>query len=203
MKTLNRNQFIAMKIGKLNNEIVLDIGCRDKIFKKYLMGSYKYVGIDYNPEDENSDFINYNLEKGLPENLGKIDIINAADVLEHIDNIHDLFCNCFEIANKKIAIALPNMAYYKFRINFFFRGEMSDKYKFFAKKKVDRHKWVTTYFNNLKFVNENTPKSWKIRHYDYIFQRKRNFILFYFEKLCSRFFPKLFVYENIFIIEKN
>ena len=37
MKTLNRNQFIAMKIGKLNNEIVLDIGCRDKIFKKYLI----------------------------------------------------------------------------------------------------------------------------------------------------------------------
>ena len=33
MKTLNRNQFIAMKIGKLNNEIVLDIGCRDKILK--------------------------------------------------------------------------------------------------------------------------------------------------------------------------
>ena len=51
---------------------------------------------------------------------------------------------------------------------------------FLLKKKVDRHKWVTTYFNNLKFVNENTPKSWKISHYDYIFSEEKKFYSFLF-----------------------
>ena len=78
-----------MKLGKLNQEIVLDIGCRDKIFKNSLQGDFKYIGVDYNPENNNNDFINHNLENGMPSNLESIDIINAADVLEHIDNIHD------------------------------------------------------------------------------------------------------------------
>ena len=37
-----------MKLGKLNQEIVLDIGCRDKIFKNSLQGDFKYIGVDYN-----------------------------------------------------------------------------------------------------------------------------------------------------------
>ena len=34
----------------------------------------------------------------------------------------------------KIAIALPNMAYYKFRIKFLLTGEISGKYTFHSKK---------------------------------------------------------------------
>ena len=58
-----------MKLGKLNQEIVLDIGCRDKIFKNSLQGDFKYIGVDYNPENDTNDsgFINHNLEKGMPE----------------------------------------------------------------------------------------------------------------------------------------
>ena len=202
MITLDRNQFIAMKLGKLNQEIVLDIGCRDKIFKNSLQGDFKYIGVDYNPENNNNDFINHNLENGMPSNLESIDIINAADVLEHIDNIHDIFNSCLNVANKKIAIALPNMAYYKFRIKFLLTGEISGKYTFHSKKGLDRHKWFTTYYNNIKFVKSNTPKNWEIKHYNFIAQRKRNFIFYIMEKFFSKFFPKIFVYENIFIIEK-
>ena len=94
MKPLDRNQFVARKLGKLNNEIILDIGCRDQIFKKSILGDFKYFGIDYDPENKNPEFINHNLEHGLPKNLGKIDIINAMDVLEHVENIHDIFNEC-------------------------------------------------------------------------------------------------------------
>ena len=38
MQPLDRNQFVARKLGKLNNQIILDIGCRDQIFKKSLLG---------------------------------------------------------------------------------------------------------------------------------------------------------------------
>ena len=43
--SLNRNEFIANKIGFLNGETLLDIGCRDMILKKYLMGKFKYIRI--------------------------------------------------------------------------------------------------------------------------------------------------------------
>jgi 2-polyprenyl-3-methyl-5-hydroxy-6-metoxy-1,4-benzoquinol methylase len=202
MKTLDRNQFIARKLGKLNNEIVLDVGCRESLLKTYLEGDFKYIGIDFDPTKGDSNFINHNMENGLPKNLGSIDIINAADVLEHIENIHEIFNDFFKLASKKITIALPNMAYYKFRLVFCFSGEISGKYIFHSRKITDRHKWFPTYFNNLKFIKENTPKNWKVSHYKFIFQRKRNFVLFFFEKFFAKIFPKLFVYENIFIIEK-
>ena len=202
MKPLDRNQFVARKLGKLNNQIILDIGCRDQIFKKSLLGDFKYIGIDYDPEKNDSEFINHNLENGLPEQLGKIDIINAMDVLEHVENIHDIFNACFKKSEQKIAIALPNMAYYKFRLTFLFSGEISGKYIFHSKKIIDRHRWFTTYYNNINFVKTNTPKNWKIKHYNFIAQRKRNFIFYHLEKVLSKLFPKFFVYENIFIIEK-
>jgi hypothetical protein len=91
MKTLDRNQFVARKIGKLNGEIVIDLGCRNKILKEYLTGKFEYYPVDFNPSINNADFINHNLENGLPKELGKIDIITAIDVLEHINNIHLIY----------------------------------------------------------------------------------------------------------------
>ena len=202
MRPLDRSQFVARKLGKLNNQIILDIGCRDQVFKKSLLGNFEYIGVDYDKENENTEFINHNLEQGLPKQIGKIDIINAMDVLEHVENIHDIFNECLEKSEQKVAIALPNMAYYKFRLAFLFSGEISGKYIFHSKKVVDRHRWFTTYYNNINFVKTNTPKNWKIKHYNFIAQRKRNFIFYHLEKILSKLFPKFFVYENIFIIEK-
>ena len=103
--SFNRNKFVAKKLGNLNGEKILDIGCRDKIFEKYLEGKYQYTGIDFDPEkplgsDISSKKINYNLEKGLPENF-EFDIINALDVLEHLENIHELFDEIF-VKSKKL-----------------------------------------------------------------------------------------------------
>ena len=72
MKPLDRNQFVARKLGKLNNQIILDIGCRDRIFERTLEGKLKYIAIDYDPSKKETDFINHNLENGLPQNLGPI-----------------------------------------------------------------------------------------------------------------------------------
>ena len=152
MQPLDRNQFVARKLGKLNNQIILDIGCRDQVFKKSLLGNFEYIGVDYDTENENTEFINHNLEQGLPKQIGKIDIINAMDVLEHVENIHDIFNECLKKSEQKVAIALPNMAYYKFRLAFLFSGEISGKYIFHSKKIIDRHRWFTTYYNNINFI---------------------------------------------------
>jgi len=201
--SLNRNEFIANKIGFLNEETLLDIGCRDMILKKYLKGKFKYIGIDYqNNINTSKDFINWNLENGIPK-ISNIDVITAIDVLEHLENIHDVFSSLFLLSKKKIIIALPNMGYYKFRMNFFFTGSLSGKYIFSDKKIFDRHRWIPNYQSINYFVKTNTPENWKITEYNYIAERKRNYFFYFIEKLLSKIFPSFFVYEKIYFFNKN
>lgn len=202
--SLDRTEYVAKKLGKLNGDRVLDIGCREMILKKYLEGNFNYLGLDYISKKSNAtDFINHNLEKGIPDNLDNIDIIVALDVLEHIENIHDVYKEFFSITNKTIVVALPNIAYYKFRINFLIKGVLSGKYIFTENKILDRHRWIPNYQTISKFIYTNTPSKWDIKSYNYIAERKRNFFFYYAEKFLSKFFPSLFVYEKIFFITKK
>ena len=201
----NRNEFVANKLGNLNGEKILDIGCRDEVFKKYLKGKFDYYGIDYDPNDEcyKENRLNYNLEKGLPDLSAKFDIINALDVLEHLENIHEIFNQLFKKSNNTISIALPNMGYYKFRLNFLFRGEISGKYTFHNKKINDRHRWLPNYVSIIDFINSNVDKNWSFKKYEFGAERKSNFISYYIEKLLSKIFPSFFVYEMIYIFKKK
>ena len=202
-KPLSRIEFVAKKLGKLNEHIILDLGCRDMSLKNYLDGNFNYIGLDYSEEKEaNSNFINHNLENGLPKDLKQVDTIVALDVLEHVENIHEVYNELFSASKKTVIIALPNMAYYKFRINFLIKGVLSGKYIFSTHKVIDRHRWIPNYSSIDKFVEINTPKNWRVTEYNYIAQRKRNFLFDYLEKILSNFFPRLFVYEKIFFISK-
>ena len=200
-KPISRINFASNLINFLKGEIVCDLGCRDQILKKYLKGDFNYIGVDYVNENQNN-FIKHNLENGLPNFDKDIDIIVCLDVLEHIDNSHRLRDDIFKTAKKKIVIALPNMAYYKFRFNFLFTGELSGKYPFGESKPADRHKWITNINNINQFISTIDEKEWKIKVFDFIAERKRNIILFYLEKFLSKFLPGLFVYEKIFYCEK-
>ena len=202
--SLDRTEYVAKKLGKLNGDKVLDIGCREMILKEYLEGNFNYLGLDYISKKSNAaDFINHNLENGLPDNLGNIDTIVALDVLEHIESIHDVYREFFSITNKTVIVALPNMAYYKFRINFLIKGVLSGKYIFSENKVLDRHRWIPNYQSIDKFIYQNTPVGWNIKAHDYIYERKRNFVFYYIEKFLSKFFPSLFVYEKIFFMTKE
>ena len=202
--SLNRCEYVAKKLGKLNGDKVLDIGCREMILREYLQGSFNYLGLDYiSSKSSDPNFINHNLEEGFPKNLIDIDTVVALDVLEHIENIHDTYKNFFNITNKIVVVALPNMAYYKFRINFLIKGVLSGKYIFSEKKILDRHRWIPNYQSIDKFIYNNTPSNWTIKVHNYIAERKRNYIFYYAEKFLSKFFPSLFVYEKIFFITKD
>ena len=51
------------------------------------------------------------------------------------------------------------MAYYKFRFNFLFTGELSGKYPFGESKPADRHKWITNINNINQFISTIDEKS--------------------------------------------
>jgi hypothetical protein len=201
--SLDRNAFVAKKIGLLNKEIVLDIGCRDKILKSKLKGEFKYIGIDFSENLHDKEILIHNLETGIPSNIKKVDIITAIDVLEHLENIHKVYKQLFLVSNKLIVIALPNMAYYKFRINFIIHGTLSGKYSFNINKTNDRHRWIPDYNSINKFIKFNTPEGWFFNEYDFIFPRNKNFIFYFLEKLAAKIFPNLFVYEKIYFFYKN
>jgi len=202
--SLNRTEFVAKKLGNLNGDKILDLGCRNMILKKYLNGNFIYKGLDYISEKSTDiDFINHNLEKGLPNNLETVDSIVALDVLKHIENIHYVYSELFSKVTKLVIIALPNMGYYKFRFNFLFTGVLSGKYIFSDNKTLDRHRWIPNYHSINKFVLKNTPSDFNIESYDYIAERKRNFFFYHLEKFLSKFFPSLFVYEKIFFLRKK
>ena len=202
--SLNRTEFVAKKLGNLNGDKILDLGCRNMILKKYLNGNFIYKGLDYISEKSTDiDFINHNLEKGLPNNLETVDSIVALDVLEHIENIHYVYSELFSKVTKLVIIALPNMGYYKFRFNFLFTGVLSGKYIFSDNKTLDRHRWIPNYQTIDKFIHKNTPLGWNIKNYDYVAERKRNFFFYYAEKFLSKFFPSLFIYEKIFFMTKE
>lgn len=202
--SLNRSEYVANKLGKLNDDKVLDIGCRDMVLKKYLQGNYDYKGLDNsNNKINDNNFINHNLEIGLPNNIENVDIIVALDVLEHIENIHDVYKELFSITNKTLVVALPNMAYYKFRLNFLTKGVLSGKYLFSENKIIDRHRWIPNYQSINRFIINNTPSNFTIKTYDYIAERKRNHLFYYAEKFLSKFFPSFFVYERIYFISRS
>lgn len=202
--SLSRTGYVAKKLGKLNGDKILDVGCREMVLKEHLEGDFIYKGLDYiSNKSDDPNFINHNLENGLPNNLEKIDITIALDVLEHIENIHGVFKEFFTTTNKTIVVALPNIGYYKFRLNFLFKGILSGKYYFSENKILDRHRWIPNYNTIDKFIYTNTPSEWEIQSHNYIAERKRNFFFYYLEKLLSKFFPSLFVYEKIFFIKKN
>ena len=202
--SLNRTEYVAKKLGKLNGDKILDIGCREMILREYLQGNFNYLGLDYiSSKSSDPNFINHNLEEGLPSNLNDIDTIVALDVLEHIEKIHDVYKDFFNITKKTVVVALPNMAYYKFRINFLIRGVLSGKYIFSEKKILDRHRWIPNYQSIDNFIYNNTPSNWTIKVHNYIAERKRNYLFYYAEKFLSKFFPSLFVYEKIFFITKD
>ena len=166
-----RNKFVAKKLGNLNGEKILDIGCRDKIFEKYLEGKYEYTGIDFDPDKppniEISDKkINYNLEKVYQKT--EFDIINALDVLEHLENIHNYLMK-FLLNQKKVSIALPNMGYYKFRLNFLFKGTIGGNIHF-MKKVYDRHRWLPNY--SILNLLKTTIRWMESQKFDFIAERK-------------------------------
>ena len=121
-KSYSRTEFISQILGNLDNENVLDLGCRDGILKNNLKGIFNYRGIDLKPLKKDINIIDHDLQKGLPKDISNIDIIFAIDVLEHIDNPLEIFYEMMENSKKLIVLAIPNIAYHKFRLNFLLSG---------------------------------------------------------------------------------
>ena len=176
---------------------ILDIGCRDKILKKYLNENVIYQGIDF---EESHEVIAHNLEEGIPFPDNSFDIVFALDVLEHVENIHLLFSEILRVSKKETIIALPNMSYWKFRLRYLKGKDISDKYILPKEKILDRHRWLTSYKSSKALVSALSG-DFKIVEKKYYYQYNSKLLKWIDLKLSNKF-PNLFVYACFFKITK-
>ena len=142
----NRYEFAMANIELDENIKIMDMGARDCILKNYLnrkINNFTYHGYDL--FDNECIYKACNLENGsdfIADN--EYDVAFALDVIEHTNNMHKSLLDIVRVSKKTI-IMLPNMYYWKYRINFLLGKPLNSKYKLSKEKCYgDRHRWVFT-----------------------------------------------------------
>lgn len=153
-----RYDFIFKIFKSYIKNSVLDVGCSEGYLRKYLTNDIKYVGIDI---EGDPDFI-VDLEKDkltIFEDKSFY-IVICTEVLEHLDNLHDVFDELARVSEKYIVISLPNSwSFIKFPL---IRGKFRENLKYYGLPKEfprDRHKWFFNYDEALEFVKYRAEKN--------------------------------------------
>ncbi len=149
---MNRIETARKIIYRNRNNInsVLDIGCRDCYLNEKLPRSIKYYGNDIlQNKQETVHYVGDFVTTTFSEK--KFDMIIALDVLEHTDNLHKVFEKIVKISNGYIVVNLPNNYSFKDRFKFFLKGTLGKKYEFQVENSLDRHKWVMSRNEIIRF----------------------------------------------------
>lgn len=178
---------------------IIDVGCSGGALKKYLSIDTKYVGVDI---EGNADYI-IDLEK---ERLDKFedkyfDVVICTDVLEHLDNLHEIMDDLCRISKKYVIISLPN-AWSNFKFSLI-KGITDEKaHKFYGlpiEKPLDRHKWFFNYEQASNFLKKRGElNDFKVK-YEFPVQFVQNSIRTYILNLFYKIYYKnKFGYKNLF-----
>ncbi len=197
--SLQRLKLVSNYLNEhLKDYSLLDMGCRTRDLEPLLINCREYTGTDLVSGD---NVVVCDLEKPLPFDNQKYDVVCALDVLEHLDRIHDAVNELKRIAKSSIVISLPNMAHWSFRLRFLFKGELSGKYTFHSFSVTDRHRWVTNYDQSRDFISNNFSE-YSISFIDIIPERGRTrFISSPIEKILAKYFPNVFIYGLIAVVD--
>ena len=136
---------------------VLDLGSRDGSALKPLfdrpIGAH-LVATDFHNRVENGiEFHSVDLEHPLPFESASFDCVICTDVIEHVERKQQLTREIKRVSRSKIIISLPNTQHRAY-LGGLKRGNMGEKYVFDVEDGVDRHRWVTFYDENRKFVEK-------------------------------------------------
>ena len=156
---------------------VLDVGCADAPLRK-MIGADKYFGIDISGSYD----LKLNLEncKKLPFKKNEFETTICIEVLEHLDNLHEISKDIFRVSNNNVLISLPN-AWRDARVKIQ-RGKGSiAHYGLPLEKPLDRHKWFFTTQEAINFLKSIKPSNYELKLT--LTQPKRNFLIMFYRKL--------------------
>jgi len=183
------------------NMTLLDLGARDQFLKKFISNDIKYTGVDRFQNDNDNLIID--LDNDFHKIKEKYDVITALDVIEHLDDPLKFYKNCREYSKKLLLINFPNQAYYEVRLNFLFRGKLTNKFHFSGKPNDDRHRWFTNFNNINKFIKNNKDPNSKFKIINVYKTRNKLFFLYFIEKILGKIFPQFFCWSFLLVEKKT
>lgn len=156
----SRQEFVYKKYKSILRQSVLDVGADEGYIKKFLDRNTKYIGVGLG--GNNPEIINCNLEiEKLPFNDNAFNCVLCLDVLEHLENIHEVFDELCRVSNQYVLISLPNP--YADFIQYLKAGPYSSKknmkyYSLLPEREVDRHKWFFSPTEAKMFIEYRSKK---------------------------------------------
>lgn len=101
----DKPEYVWRKYKKILLGRILDVGADECGLKKFLPKGTEYIGIGL----EGSVDVEIDLEKEkLSYEDNSFDCVLCLDVLEHLDNIHEVFDELCRVTRKYLIISLPN-----------------------------------------------------------------------------------------------
>lgn len=178
---------------------VLDVGCDVKALRSFVSG--RYVGIDIGGKPD----ILVDLEWGIPFRDKSFDCVVSFDTLEHLDKLHFCFDEMCRISRRFVIVGLPNMAEWRFRLNFLLHGRMpGGKYGLPVEKPLDRHRWFFHLDDAIKFIHvRGALNGFVVIEEIYGFYRYRKWIVKAVSKLGRYLVTKLFVYSYWAVLQNK
>lgn len=138
-----RAQFIAsaFKDEIKQSKKILDVGSDYNTLKK-LIGK-KVLGVDlYGEPDIKIDFEKERLERFKD---GEFDMVVCTEVLEHLDNLHEMANELFRVSNRYVVVSLPNCSSIFAKWNILFHDRVGKYYGLPFERPEDRHRWFFSY----------------------------------------------------------
>ncbi len=146
---------------------ILDVGADKQYLKQYLDADAIYCGIGLggNPDQQ------VDLEAGpIPFGDNSFDTVLCLDVLEHVDNIHDVFDELCRVSRRHVIISLPNAwidIYQAMHHGDYAPGQRTKFYGLPLEKPGDRHKWFFSFDEAEAFIRYRTDKNgWRVVQID-------------------------------------
>jgi SAM-dependent methyltransferase len=144
----DRPRFLAQLYPTLLSGRILDVGCDRAVLREFCSGA-GYVGIDLSQEaDVRQDL---QAEGRLPFADRSFDCVICSDVLEHLENLHQVFDELVRVSDSHLLVTLPNnwnSARMRLRRG---RGSIAH-YGLPLEKPVDRHRWFFSFSEAERFL---------------------------------------------------
>jgi hypothetical protein len=156
----SKSRFVFEKYKDILKGRILDVGADELYLKNHLPKGIEYKGIGFG---DNPDLIEIDLEKGyIPSESNSFDCVLCLDVLEHLENIHEVFDELCRVSDKYVIISLPN-PWSDFMATLRFKKYRSDRnMKFYGlplEREPDRHKWFYSSGEAKEFVEYRAAKN--------------------------------------------
>lgn len=152
-------KYMWLKYRPILTGRILDVGADECCLKRYLGAGAEYWGIGLGGEPDQQ----VDLEKGsIPFPDNSFDCVLCLDVLEHVDNIHQVFDDLCRVTQRYVIISLPNPWSSLFKALLFGDYAPNRPMKFYnlpPEPPEDRHKWFFSNKEAQRFIRYRAKKN--------------------------------------------